>query len=205
MSEALRRSPVDFGITPARSEEKNGWLVALSYGDSKDAPRLIDLSHVSKWDLQDSNLGGFSPWGGTVPTEFGKSAFENGVAINRMNRTQCSIWHLGGGYPEPPAESAYTETTDALAMLAISGPGALEVMDALTYLDFSDPGLEAPCLIQGLILHIPCQIVLLKKEGDSATVVFTFSRGYGQAMAETILHAGHGAGLKPGGVEDLNL
>ena len=205
MSETLRRSPVDFGMEPAGSEEKNGWLVALGYGESQGGLRLIDLSHVGKWDLQDASLDGYRPFGLSVPKEYGKCAYENGVIINRMNRTQCAIWHLGGGYPEAPEESAYTETTDGLAMLAVSGPGALTVMEAVTSLDLAARDLEAPSLLQGPILHIPCQVVLLKKDGDSATVVFTFSRGYGQAMAEAMLHAGHEAGLKPGGVNDLDL
>ena len=205
MSEALRRSPVDFGIAPDGSEERNGWLVALGYGVSGEGPRLIDLCHVSKWDLQDSNLEGYRPFGLSIPDKYGRCAYENGIIVNRMNRTQCAVWHLGGGYPEPPAESAYTETTDGLAMLAVCGPGALDVMEAVTSLDFADPKLEPPCLIQGPILHIPCQAVLLKRDVGGATVVFTLSRGYGQAMAEAILHSGSGAGLKPGGVNDLAL
>ncbi|MBW2659744.1 MAG: transposase [Deltaproteobacteria bacterium] len=41
--------------------------------------------------------------------------------------------------------------------------------------------------------HVPCQIVTLAKEGDDVTC----SRGYGQDVIHSILHAGEEFGLKP--------
>jgi hypothetical protein len=74
--------------------------VALSYGESQ-GPKLIDLSHCQKWDLQDNDLSQFQPFGVAIPEEYGKVAFENGIMINRMNRTQCAVWNLGGDWSSP--------------------------------------------------------------------------------------------------------
>ena len=202
MDDIERKSSVRFGMKPAQTENWDGWEVAISYGE-ESGPFLIDLSHRSKWDLQDSDLFGFQPFGLPVPEKPGLCVFKKGILVNRMNRTQCAIWHLAGERPKPPAESAYTETTDGLTLLAVTGKDALGVMERVSALDLAAPGLETPCLIQGPILHIPCQVVLFSRSDEEATILFSFSRGYGQAMAEAMLHSGKGLGLTPGG--ELNL
>jgi hypothetical protein len=204
MQDIIRKSPVTFDKEPASAENRAGWRVALSYGEGQGT-KLIDLSHCQKWDLQDGELGKFQPFGVEVPEEYGKCAFENRVMINRMNRTQCAVWNLGDAELDQPDEMNYTSLQDGLAMLAISGPKTLAVMERISALDFAAPNLEAPCLIQGPINHIPCQIVLARRDDEGAAVIFTFSRGYGQAMAEAVLHAAHDLGLAPGGLNDLKL
>lgn len=203
MENPLRKSPVDFGVNPAKVELRGEWQVALSYPGAEPGPKLVDLTHLSKWDLQDTDLSKYTPWGVAVPEKYGECAFENGVLINRMNRTQCYIWHLTTQAPEAPQEPVYTDLTDCHCLLAVTGPKALEVMERVSNLDFGKPGLATPYLFQGLVEHIPCQVVLLSKEGDEATVLFSFSRGYGQTMAEAILHSGADLGLKPGGELDI--
>lgn len=205
MENIQRRSPISFPIEPVQIEQRGGWEVALSYGDH-GGPFLIDLSHRFKWDLQDSDLTRFKPFGLTVPVKPGQSRFsKRGILINRMNRTQCAVWHLTGKTLKKPQERAYTETTDGLALLAVVGKGALDVMERVTTLDLDKPGLETPCLIQGPILHVPCQVVLFSRSGNAATVLLSFSRGYGQAMAEAMLHSGSDLGLRPGGENDLGI
>jgi hypothetical protein len=202
MDNIERKSPIRFDRKPVRTENWDGWEVAISYGEGS-GPFLIDLSHRSKWDLQDSDLSWFRAFGLSVPEKPGRCAFSKGILINRMNRTQCTIWHLAGERPKPPAESAYTETTDGLTLLAVTGKDALGIMERVCTLDLAAPGLETPCLIQGPILHIPCQLVLFSRSDEEATILFSCSRGYGQSMAEAMLHSGKGLGLTPGG--ELNL
>ena len=204
MEAVLRKSPIDFGLEPGQSAEIGGWTVVQSYG-KRTGPVLIDLSHCQKWDLQDGNLDQFRAFGRAIPAEYNHCHFEDGVLINRMNRTQSAIWNLGEKLLDPPDESAYTDITDGQALVALCGPKVLQVMERLTNLDLGKPGLEPPVLFQGPVLHIPCQLVLFKRDAEEATVIFSFSRGYGQAMAESILHAGHAMGLMPGGVNDLKL
>ncbi|RLB13770.1 MAG: sarcosine oxidase subunit gamma SoxG [Deltaproteobacteria bacterium] len=202
MENIQRRSPIRFDKEPVQTEYRDGWQVALSYG-AGSGPLLIDLSHRPKWDLQDSDLSRFRPFGLCIPENPGQCIFEKGILINRMNRTQCAIWHLVGKNPGPLEERAYTEITDGLTLLALSGKGTLEVMERVTTLDLGAPSPTPPCLIQGPILRIPCQVVLLRRAGHEATVLFSFPRGYGQAMAEALLHSGKDLGLTPGGESEL--
>jgi len=204
MENVERRSPISFNIKPVQTENWDGWEVAISYGTG-DGPFLIDLSHRSKWDLQDSDLSRFRPFGLSVPEKPGQCVFEKGVLINRMNRTQCAIWHVAGKRPTQPMENAYTEMTDGQVLLAVTGKDALGVMERVTTLDLGAPSLTPLCLIQGPVLHIPCQVVLFSRNGDEATVLFSFSRGYGQAMAEALLHSGKDLGLTPSGEMDLHI
>jgi hypothetical protein len=198
----VRRSPINFGKVPARTEQRDGWKVVLSYGEV-NGPFLIDLSHRTKWDVQDADITSFKPFGLAVPENPGQCRFEKGILINRMNRTQCAIWHLSGARPETPEEAAYTETTDGLTLLALTGKDVFALMERVTTLDLGAPGLKTPCLIQGPILHTPCQVVVFSRKEDEGTILFSFSRGYGQAMAEAMLHAGKNLGLIPGGESDL--
>lgn len=202
MENVERRSPISFNIKPVQTENWDGWEVAISCGTG-DGPFLIDLSHRSKWDLQDSDLSRFRPFGMPVPEKPGQCVFEKGILINRMNRTQCAIWHVEGKRPKQTMETAYTEMTDGQVLLAVTGKDALGVMESVTTLDLGAPSLTPPCLIQGPVLHIPCQVVLFSRNGDEATVLFSFSRGYGQAMAEALLHSGKDLGLTPSGEMDL--
>lgn len=202
MENIQRRSPIRFNTEPVQKENWDGWEVAISYGTGK-GPFLIDLSHRSRWDLQDADLSRFRPFGLMVPQNPGQCVYKKGIIINRMNRTQCALWHLAGKRPKPPEEPAYTETTDGRALLAVTGSAILGFMERVTNLDLGAPSLTPPCLVQGPILHIPCQVVLFSRDGDDATVLFSFSRGYGQAMAEALLHSGKDLGLMPGGELDL--
>lgn len=205
MEGILRRSPIDFGLDPAETVNRDGWDVVLDYGTGGPGPWLIDLSHKTKIDVEDSNLGQFKPFGIDIPETYGQCAYQNGTIINRMNRTQAYIWHLADSEIEMPPESAYTDITDCHCLLAVTGQNALAVMERVTTLDLGHSDLKAPCLIQGPVLHIPCQLVLFKREADSATVLFSFSRGYGQTLAEALLHDGSELGLQPGGEKKLVL
>ncbi|MCP5050464.1 MAG: sarcosine oxidase subunit gamma SoxG, partial [bacterium] len=96
MEELKRRSPVSFKPKPVKTENRNNWTVVLEYEAQGDGPHLIDLSHRAKWDVQDSKLAKMKPWGVKIPKKPGQCAFKNGILINRMNRTQASVWHLMG-------------------------------------------------------------------------------------------------------------
>jgi hypothetical protein len=71
-------------------------------------------------------------------------------------------------------------------------------MEKLTSLDLAAPNQNAPYLVQGPVLHIPCQVVVLDK-GACPVVLAALSRGYGQSMAHAILESGKDLGLRPAG------
>ena len=199
MENIIRRSAVSFDAAPARTEARDNWSVVLEYEDEGAGPYVVDLSHRTRWDLQDADIAEFQPWGIQIPDVPGHSAFDNGILINRMNRTQASIWHLSGEKPEDPEGPAYTEVTDATVFLALFGRGVFSIAEKLTALDFLDPLKKTPFLLQGPFSHVPCQIVTLEKTPQRCGILMTCSRGYARDMVEAILDAGAEFKLRPAG------
>ena len=204
---ARRRSPVRFNAVPSRVERRAGWDVVLDYESdraSEDAPgraSLIDLSHRARWDVQGRDIQTVRPFGLDVPPKPGEVTVEAGIMINRMNRTQASLWHVGPGEPpSPPTEPHYTDTTDSHCWLAIVGDAAPAVLECVTDLDLFDPSRSRPFLTQGPILHVPCQVVTWREH----LVLIALSRGYGQTFVEALLASGRREGLRPAGERVFN-
>lgn len=200
MAEIRRESPVDFGASPQETELRDNWPVAMAYDAEGQGPWVVDLSHKSRWDLQDSSVGDRTPCGQAVPATPGASTLADGILINRMNRTQTSIYHLGPEAPALPDEAGYTDVTEGTIFLGIFGPRAFYIAEKLTNLDLGDPGKEVPFLLQGPFCHVPCQIVTLERGAEAGGgFVLTCSRGYAESMVHAVLDAGAEFGLRPAG------
>ena len=199
METLIRRSPVSFDRQPSKTEMRDNWTVVLEYEAEESGPHLVDLSHRARWDLQDSDIVNIQPWGIQLPDSPGQCVFQNGMLINRMNRTQASIWHLSGEKPDNPDGPAFTDVTDATVCLALFGKDIFAITEKLTALDFLDPAKQPPFLLQGPFCHVPCQMVTLEKAADRSGLVFTCSRGYARDMTAAILEAGEEFGLHPAG------
>ena len=195
----IRRSPAAFDSAPVRTEVRDNWLVVLEYEDQGEGPWLIDLSHRLRWDLQDREIDALHPWGLNIPASPGQCSYGSGILINRMNRTQSSLWHLAGDPPESPDGAAYTDVTDATVFMALIGKQLAPIIEKLTGLDFFNPLTETPFLLQGPLSHVPCQCVMLEKSQESSGILFTCSRGYARDMVHAVLEAGAEFGLKPAG------
>jgi hypothetical protein len=195
----IRRSPVAFDSTPAQTEMRDSWNVVLEYENQGDGPWIIDLSHRARWDLQDREIDAIHPWGLNIPAAPGRCSYGHGVLINRMNRTQSSIWRINGDKLNPPEGTAYTDVTDATVLLALVGKNLAALVEKLTSLDFFNPLNEPPFLLQGPLAHVPCQCVMLEKSLDSSGILFTCSRGYAQSMVHAIVDAGAEFGIRPAG------
>jgi hypothetical protein len=205
MAEIKRESPVRFNTSPKKSETRDNWAVALEYDDEGQGPWLVDLAHKTRWDLQDGNVGELTVNDTPVPAEPGACTLADGVLLNRMNRTQVSIYHLGASAPEMPQDSGYTDVSESTVFVALFGPQAFLVAEKLSNLDFLEPAKPAPFLLQGPFCHVPCQIVTLEKGADgSGGFVLTCSRGYGDSMIHAILEAGAEFGLRPAGENRFN-
>ncbi|SLM31459.1 hypothetical protein MTBBW1_340011 [Desulfamplus magnetovallimortis] len=204
MVEIRRYSPVSFKASAKRSEVRDNWKVVLEYEGEGKGPHLVDLSHMTRLDVQDANVGAITPFGVTIPEVPGESVLKDNVLINRMNRIQASVFCLDGHKPEIPKESAYTETTEVGMCLAIIGKEVFSILEKLSSLDFTDPARKAPFLFQGPMSHVPCQIITLSKDGAKSGVLFTASRGYGKDMVHAIMDAGAEFGLKPAGEEKFS-
>jgi len=199
MENIIRRSPVSFDGGPAKTEMRDNWSIVLEYEAEESGPYVVDLSHRTRWDLQDGDIDKMEPWGIQIPDAPGRCVFNSGMLINRMNRTQASIWHLTGERPEEPEGPAFTEVTDVTVFLALFGKEIFAIAEKLTALDFFDPLKETPFLLQGPFSHVPCQIVTLGKTPDRCGILMTCSRGYAGSMTAAILDAGEEFGLRPAG------
>jgi len=198
-AEIKRLSPVSFPGKPLKTDMRGHWTVVLEYEAEGEGPYLFDLSHRARWDLQDADLSSFEPMGIRVPETPGQSRFENGVLVNRMNRTQASIWHLSGEILAAPDGTAYTETTDGTVFLGLAGENIFAIAEKLSALDFADPAKSAPFLLQGPFSHVPCQVVTLERTDQRCGILLTCSRGYARDMTHAILVAGEQFGLRPAG------
>jgi hypothetical protein len=200
MADLKRESPVKFPAGPAKTEVRDNWTVALKYDNEGRGPWLVDLAHKSRWDLQDSQVGKLRPCDLAVPETPGACTFAGSTLINRMNRSQASIYHLGESAPAIPDFPGYTDISESTLFLALFGPRAFRIAEKLTSLDFLDPAKQTPFLLQGPFCHVPCQIVNLEKSADgNGGFLLTCSRGYGDSMVEAILKAGSESGLRPAG------
>jgi Aminomethyltransferase folate-binding domain len=205
MAQINRESPVRFDIRPPQTEVRDNWTVALSYDDEDRGPWIADLAHKSRWDLQDGQIDNFTPQDQALPAAPGQSILAGATLVNRMNRTQASIWHLGASAPALPDSAGYTDTSEATVFLALFGPKVFLLAEKLTNLDFMDPAREAPFLLQGPFCHVPCQIVTLQKGSDgSGGFILACSRGYAESMVHAILDAGAEFGLRPAGENRFN-
>ena len=200
MAEIRRQSPVRFTANPTKSDLRDNWTVALAYDEEGRGPWLVDLSHKTRWDLQDNQIGGQHPCNIALPGAPGECTLVDNTLANRMNRTQASIYHLGSTAPDMPGFSGYTDVTESTLFVALFGPKAFSVAEKLTNLDFLDPTKKVPFLLQGPFCHVPCQIVTLEKSADgSGGFLLTCSRGYGDSMVHAVLQAGAEFGLRPAG------
>lgn len=200
MAEIKRESPVRFTVGPVKTEVRDNWTVALAYDEEGNGPWVADLAHKTRWDLQDANIGEFTPCDLAVPETPGACTFADNTLVNRMNRTQASIYHLGATAPAMPDFAGYTDVTESTVFIALFGPKAFRVAEKLTALDFMDPNKTTPFLLQGPFCHVPCQIVTLEKSADgSGGFLLTCSRGYGDSMIHAVMEAGAEFGLRPAG------
>ncbi|BBO78722.1 hypothetical protein DSCW_61390 [Desulfosarcina widdelii] len=205
MAEIKRESPVRFPVSPKQNEVRDNWTVALEYDDEGPGPWLVDLAHKIRWDLQDSGIGDLTVGELAVPSDPGACTFADNTLVNRMNRTQASIYHLGEATFALPDATGYTDVSETTVFVALFGPGSFRVAEKLTNLDFMDPGKAAPFLLQGPVCHVPCQVVILEKTADgNGGFLLTCSRGYGDSMVHAILEAGAEFGLRPAGENRFN-
>ena len=199
MEQITRRSAVAPFEEPTQTTIRDGWCVALTYPNEGNGPYWVDLSHRAKWDLQDREIDGFSPFGCNVPDQPGKSIYQEGFLLSRLNRTQAVIWHLHGISPLDPKDSAFTNITDAFVLFALIGEDVFSIAEKLCSLDLRDRGLDLPRVHQGPFCHVLAQMVVMEKRGGVGTLLVACSRGYAADLVHAIVEAGREFGLRPAG------
>jgi len=200
MDAIRRQSPVRLPPRPARTVIRDHWEVTLAFDNEGEGPWLVDLSHKPRWDLQDRRIDDLKPAGHGIPEEPGACRLEDAILVNRMNRTQASVWHLGNTAVPLPAESGYTDVSEATALLALLGPHVFAIAEKLSALDFMALDRCPPFLFQGPLAHVPCQLVTLARQDfSSAGLLIACPRGYAADMLQAIESAGAEHGLAPAG------
>ena len=199
MTQTNKLSPVSFTTNAIRSEERNGFQVAVEF-PNEGTDHFIDLSHLTKWDVQDRELSNYHPGGVDIPLKPLESTLKNKILINRMNNTQASVWHISGEDQQLPDEPGYTDVTDSSAFFAIIGETVSSIAEKLSYLNLFDPEKSAFFLTQGPFAHVACQIVSFNKDGCVPGILLTCMRGYARDMVDVVMNAGNEFGLKPAGI-----
>lgn len=202
MEKTKRYTPVTFAQTPARTQERNGWEIVLEYEDEATGPFLIDLSHIGKWDVQGENLASIRPAGLDIPRDSEQCTVTDQYLINLIKWNWATIWHFSQDMPDFADDYAFTNVTEAYALLALVGLDVLSILEKITAFDFFTPQRRPPFLTMAPVLHIRSQVVILSREVENSAVLVGCARGYGQSMAEALLDAGKEWGLRPGG-EDI--
>ncbi len=202
MEKIKRYSPVTFTHSPARTQERNGWEIVLEYEDEATGPFLVDLSHIGKWDVQGENLSSIRPGGLAIPKDSEQCIVTDRYLVNLIKWNWATLWHFSQDTPDFENDFAFTNVTEAYALLSIVGTEVFSIMEKVSALDFLSPERKPPFLAMGPVLHIRSQVVVLTREVDSSAVLVACPRAYGQSMAEALLDAGKQWGLRPGG-EDI--
>jgi len=204
MVDIKRISPVSFGKYPKRTEIRDNWTIAMEYDGEGQGLSIVDLSHITRLDVQTKDLSAATPFGVAIPEVPGHSVLEGGVLINRMNGTQASVFQLPGNDADCPSDVFVTETTENTLCVAIMGKDVFSFMEKVTNLDFLDPQMTAPFLFQGPCCHVPCQIITLCKDGEKAGLILTCSRGYGKDMIHSLMDSGVEFNMQPAGEEKFS-
>ena len=120
MESFKRYSPVNFTCTPIRTQVRNGWEVVLEYEDEGTGPFLVDLSHIGKWDVQGEDLPSLRPAGLTIPEDSEQCLITGDFLLNLIKWNWATIWHFSEDIPDFADEYAFTNVTEAYALLAIT-------------------------------------------------------------------------------------
>ncbi|KPL26789.1 MAG: hypothetical protein AMS23_00050 [Bacteroides sp. SM1_62] len=199
MKSLKRYSPIKFIDTPARIQVRNDWEVVLEYENEQKGPFLVDLSHIGKWDVEGEDLPLLRPAGLAIPKDSEQCLLTGDFLLNLIKWNWATIWHFSEDMPDFAEEFAFTNVTEAYALIALLGREAFSIMEKLTSLDLLSPKRKPPFLIMGPVVHIRSQVVVLSRERDRSAVLVACPRGYGQSIAEIMLESGKEYRLRPGG------
>ena len=205
MNEVRRHSPVSFELQPVQTEVRGHWSVALKYPREGEGPHLVDLSHKPKWDVQSSAIDTIQPFGVEIPKAPGRCILAHGIMACRLNATQARVFSLGQEENDPPNTSEFADITEGHLLIALAGPNLFSITEKLTSLDLQDPKKPLPYLFQGPFAHVPCQVVVIKRETDNCILLLSCSIGYAKDMVNAMLAAGKEAGLRPAGEAAFDL
>jgi len=201
----IRHSPIKIDARPIETRRHNGFEVVLDYDNESEkkenAPAIVDLCHMTKWDIQDRDLSRIKPMGFDIPEAPGDCIIhDNRIHIFRLNPSQAGVWliHTGELVETDDAcfnHPAFTDITDGQALLAVVGHSVPSFVETITKMDLMSPRREPPFIAQGPIIDIASRVVVRRLAQENSVVLFSFPRGYGQPMLEALLDSGSRRGV----------
>lgn len=226
-SDALKRTPLHqnhVGLN-ARMVEFGGWDMPVQYTGIVDehtavrtAAGLFDISHMGEVDVRgpdalaflqhittqdvatigpgQSNYGLLChPTGGIVDDIFIYNLGDRYmVVVNASNTDKDVAWMQQHTHQ---FDVTISNTSDQIAMLALQGPAAEQILAGLTELDIV--GMAFHGVAEGAVLGIPAIVARTGYTGEDGFEVFVDAAS-GPALWDGLLAAGADAGLKPCGL-----
>jgi sarcosine oxidase gamma subunit len=199
-----RISPLDMGLDPERTIDRNGWQIPLAYvGERRRNDIFIsDLSHVPKWCMRGPNLDEQAPAGLKMPHEPGGVNTDHGVLLVRLIPSEARLMVLGDDAPVFN-DAMYTDVTDGYASIAVVGCQCFEVLNKLSTLDLDGP--DAPAAALAPVEEVTCLIVRLVGKAGVPGIIVSGARGYGHFLLDALLDAGRQYGIQPAGWERFSI
>jgi hypothetical protein len=200
-------SPVRMPARAEKTRNHNNFTVVQAYGDETSGPSLVDLSHLSKWEIDTANLDetvkGLDL---AVPREPSTAVLSHNRAICRLTPTRALVWSFDDRTDDPwTRDKNFNDLTDGTALLFMTGQGLIPILERLTELDLNLKNQDQPLFLQGPVLGVPAKILVGKNRKDETGMFISLSRGFGQSMAEAILSAASETDLSPAGEEVFSL
>jgi glycine cleavage system aminomethyltransferase T len=184
---AVARSPMErqAAAAGARFEVRDGWNVAVDYGDDPPggAVAWVDSSHLRKLEVH----GGHE----LAP---GMASRANGAWWCPVTRDRA----LAIGAADPAAADA-VEVTTALAALTVVGPSAREVFARFCALDLRPQSMPAGGFRPGSVARTPGYV--LREDEDRFLMLFGWALG--EYMWTVVADAAASLGGAPMGVDAL--
>ena len=198
-----RISPVHMPLGAEKTEIRNHFEVVLSYGKKTSNASVVDLSHVSKWEIETGNLDdAMDGTGLTLPSQSNKAALFPDRTLCRMTPSRALIWNFDGGEESLwLQESAFNDVTDGSALLFMTGQGLLSIMEQLTDVKLDLVNGDSLRFAQCPLVGVPAKIVVGINKIHQMGMFVSVARGFGQSVIDTLLLAGKEIGLAPAGEE----
>ncbi len=198
-----RISPLDMGLKPESTIDRNGWQIPLTYAGERARTGLFisDLSHVPKWCIQGPNLDDEKPAGLKMPQKPGSLTRDQDILLARLTPSEARLLALSDNAPVFN-DPFCTDITDAYASMAVVGHQCFEVLSKLSALDLDGP--FAPPVALAPVEDLTCLIVRLKGQGGTPGLIISAARGYGHFLLDAFLDAGKEYGIQPTGWQRFN-
>jgi heterotetrameric sarcosine oxidase gamma subunit len=221
----LARSPMEAQARAAgaRFEARDGWNVAVSYGEAAQEQEAIattagwsDCSQLGKLELQGASdelaeIAGRAAEGDERPQlQLGFASAAAGawwcpltperlVAICPPARTASLRERLQASAAQARGAASVTEVTTLYAALTLAGPAAREIFARFCALDLRERSMPLRGLRPGSVARTPG---LVLREADERFLVL-FGWALGEYMWSVVEDAGRRLGARPVGVDAL--